>query len=269
MFRRSISAVSSLLFFFSVAALPAPTIKYDDVNGRVETILNLDIDGTLFNVSFDRAFGGDYFDGNDAGAEAAVDSINTVLNDMRGTIAVDNGHPDLFGVYRVYSDITNRFGWAGCDSSYLTACSPGWEKWHMFDEDSRLADPAPTIFFAVATPVAIDVRPGVESNQVFPNKSGKLPVAVLSSADFDATQVNPASLEFGSAEATIVDSVIIDDVDGEYGDDSVAKFNVAEAGIFCDDTEVTMSGETYAGDPFASTDNIDASDCVEGGCHPY
>ena len=89
------------------------------------------------------------------------------------------------------------------------------------------------------------------------------------SAEFDATQVDPATMTFGLGEATPLEPLVISNVDGAFGPDATTKFQVAESGIFCDDTEVTLTGETYSGEPFAGTGEIDASDCQTGGCHPY
>jgi hypothetical protein len=124
--------------------------------------------------------------------------------------------------------------------------------------------------FALDVPfVDIDVLPGDEANKVYPNKAGKLPVAVLSSAEFDATQVDPATLKFGAGEATIDGAVSVINLDGQLGDDITAKFAVQESAIFCNDTEVTLTGTTYAGDHFAGIDAIDAAECETGGCHAY
>jgi hypothetical protein len=98
---------------------------------------------------------------------------------------------------------------------------------------------------------------------------GKLPVAVLSSAEFDSTQIDPAKLKFGPAEASIAEAVSIEDVDGVNGKDTLAYFNVEESGILSNDTDVVLSGETYAGDPIAGFDTIDATECESGGCHAY
>ena len=54
-----------------------------------------------------------------------------------------------------------------------------------------------------------------------------------------------------------------------HGDDTVARFQVAESGIQCNDTEVGLTGETYAGELFTGSDTIDATQCEEGGCHAY
>lgn len=117
--------------------------------------------------------------------------------------------------------------------------------------------------------VGIDVLPGDTANAVYPNQSGKLPVAVLGSAEFDATQVNPASLKFGVGQAAPVSAPVIANVDGQFGPDTTVKFAVEDSGIACDDTEVSLSGETYSGDAFIGQDAIDASACETGGCHAY
>ena len=117
--------------------------------------------------------------------------------------------------------------------------------------------------------VGVDVLPGDPANQVFPNKTGELPVAVLSSGEFDASQVDPATLKFGAGQAMPAGSPVISDVDGQFGVDTTVRFPVADSGILCNDTEVSMSGETYSGEQFIGSDAIDATACQTGGCHPY
>jgi probable HAF family extracellular repeat protein len=119
------------------------------------------------------------------------------------------------------------------------------------------------------TQVEVDVLPRDSANVVYPNRIGKLPVAVLSSASFDATQVDPATLRFGSARAAKTGPAVISNVDGLHGNDTTVKFKIEETGIFCDDTEVMLSGETYAGEELGGIGAIDASNCEAGSCHVY
>ncbi len=56
---------------------------------------------------------------------------------------------------------------------------------------------------------------------------------------------------------------------GLHGSDLTVHFNVQDTGIFCNDTEVSLTGETGPGEVFISTDTIDATQCVTGGCHTY
>jgi hypothetical protein len=119
------------------------------------------------------------------------------------------------------------------------------------------------------TVTAMDVLPGDSANVVYPNQGGKLPVAVLSSATFDAAQVDPATLRFGAGQATPTDAPVINNVDGQHGSDTTVSFQMAESGIVCNDTDVSLSGETYSGEHFIAEDMIDATQCDEGGCHAY
>jgi hypothetical protein len=259
-----------LLVYFEVAT--DPVIDVDSVNGLAETIWNLDIGGTLYNVSLDQSFGSLVFEGDDPGAGLAVNAINAALN-AEAHLLIDNDTPPDLPFFFVYSEAATLTGYAGCRTGYIPACSTlpsGWVNMPMQDSGTQLGNGiAATAFFSLAVPVVIDVRPGNETNKVFPNKSGKLPVAILSSAEFNAVQVDPATLQFGSAGASVTEAPRIVNVDAEFGDDMVVRFNVQASGIFCDDTEVTLSGSTYAGDPFLSTDAIDASECISGGCHAY
>jgi hypothetical protein len=118
-------------------------------------------------------------------------------------------------------------------------------------------------------PVNVDVLPGDAANIIYPNQAGNLPVAVLSSADFDATRVNPSSLRLGPGQAMTNGNVQITDVDGQFGNDTVVEFPVEDSGILCNDIEVTLNGELWSGRPVSGVDVIDASQCEEGGCHAY
>jgi hypothetical protein len=208
-------------------------------------------DGSTFNlVSIDLGgFGNaaDEFDFTLTGYTATGGTLTESL-----TISVPEGMQTLVldTIWQNLSSVTvlvNNVGNAGFSGSAY---------------DNIVLAPGPTT-------VVIDVLPDDSTNVVYPNQTGKLPVAVLSSADFDAVQVDPATLKFGMGEATQTDAVVIADVDGQFGDDTIAKFKVQESGIFCADTEVTLTGETYAGEQFTGTGSIDASECKTGGCHAY
>jgi hypothetical protein len=116
--------------------------------------------------------------------------------------------------------------------------------------------------------VEIDVLPGDEANVVYPNKGGRLPIAILSSAEFDATQVYVPGLKINLQE-NVAELVGVENVDGLHGPDMVTKFAVQSSAIFCDDTEVSITGYTNNGDYISGVGVIDATQCETGGCHPY
>jgi hypothetical protein len=116
--------------------------------------------------------------------------------------------------------------------------------------------------------VGIDVLPGDEANVVYPNKSGKLPIAILSSAEFDATQIYVPILKINSMPTA--ELVGAQNVDGVHGSDLVVTFPVQQSGILCNDTEVTITGYSQSStDQISGVGSIDASECEDGGCHAY
>jgi len=122
---------------------------------------------------------------------------------------------------------------------------------------------------------AIDVSPFSTTNEIFPASYNLIAVAVLGSntatgdaIDFDATQVDPATLKLGVGEAQNVAIPWVDNFDSDTNIDVAFGFRTQDTGILCGDTEVTLVGETYGGVPFTGTDTIATSDCVVGSCHP-
>jgi lysophospholipase L1-like esterase len=123
--------------------------------------------------------------------------------------------------------------------------------------------------------LTIDVDPWNNANKVFPVSDLLISVAIMGSntasgdaVDFDATQINPASLKLGLGEAQNVAIPWVVNIDSDSNTDMIFGFWTQDTGIFCDDEEVTIVGETYAGESFTGTDTIDASDCITVNCHP-
>ena len=123
--------------------------------------------------------------------------------------------------------------------------------------------------------VAIDIDPWSEANEVRPAAANLVPVAVLGmsvaagdAADFDASQVDPATVKIGLGQAPNIAYPWVTDIDGDTNSDVVVGFSAQEAGIVCGDTEVSIEGETLSGAKFIGTDSIVTTDCSDTGCHP-
>ena len=119
-----------------------------------------------------------------------------------------------------------------------------------------------------ARTVTIDVNPWSAANQIDPALASSIPVAVLSvDGEFDATQVDPATVRLGPLNATST-SAFVSNMGGDSAPDISFAFNSTDTGIVCDDTSVELTGETYSGEPVSGTDSIETINCESTSCHP-
>lgn len=111
------------------------------------------------------------------------------------------------------------------------------------------------VFFKeiVAVLVDIDIKPGSYPNSINLGSRGVVPVAVLSSGDFDATDVEAESVVFAGASPV---RWTVEDVDGDGDDDLLLKFGTQDLDLDEDSTEATLTGETADGVPIEGTDTV-------------
>jgi hypothetical protein len=110
--------------------------------------------------------------------------------------------------------------------------------------------------------VAIDIKPGSDPNSINPSSKGVIPVAILGTDSFDATQVKALSVEFGPDGAKETHGQgHVEDVDGNDVPDMVLHFKTQETGIACGEDEATLTGETFDGQSFTGTDSIKTVGC--------
>ena len=115
---------------------------------------------------------------------------------------------------------------------------------------------------ALSVPIQIDIKPGSDINSVNTGSMGVIAVAVLTSDDFDALQVDPETARFGPAEAAKAHSQAhVEDVDYDGDMDLVFHFRTQETGIQCGDIEATLTGETWDGIPVSGTDSVNTVSC--------
>lgn len=108
--------------------------------------------------------------------------------------------------------------------------------------------------------VSIDIKPGSYPNSINPHSKGKIPVAILSSTDFDApTEVDTESLTFGpigDEESLAFCNHSPADVNNDGYDDVVCHFDVQMTGFECGDEEGFLIGETVDGIPIEGSDSV-------------
>ena len=112
------------------------------------------------------------------------------------------------------------------------------------------------------TSVAIDVIPGSDTNPIDPESEAVIPVAILTAAEFDATAVDPLSVNFGPRGAEEDDDQVqVEDVDEDGDLDLLLHFQTPDTGIQCGDTHVSLTGKTFGGRAFEGSDSITTVGC--------
>ncbi len=108
----------------------------------------------------------------------------------------------------------------------------------------------------------VDIKPGDATNAVNLVGNGKLPVAILSTAVFNASQLDVATIRFGrtGSEALAV-KWSMEDVNGDRKKDLLLHFNVQDTELLCDDTAAVLTARTTSRNPASGRDSIKVIDC--------
>jgi hypothetical protein len=105
--------------------------------------------------------------------------------------------------------------------------------------------------------VDIDIKPGSDTNPINLKSEGVIPVAILTTDDFDATTVDPMSVAFGPAGASEAHNKgHLEDADSDGDVDLMLHFRTQGTGIQAGDTEACLIGETLSGIPIEGCDSI-------------
>jgi hypothetical protein len=103
--------------------------------------------------------------------------------------------------------------------------------------------------------VRIDVKPDSSDNPVNPGSNGVVPVALLGSATFDVTGVDPTSLALGVNGAP-AQGVELADANGDGWTDLVAHYSMPATGTAYGDTSICLTGAMTDGVPLSGCDAI-------------
>ncbi len=113
-----------------------------------------------------------------------------------------------------------------------------------------------------AIEVTIDIKPGDEPTVMDPRSEGMIPVAILSSPDFDATSVDPGSVRFGANgdDAAPVRSMT-EDIDQDGDTDLMFLFRAPQTNIACGDTSASLTGKTRSVQAIAGSESFTTEGC--------
>jgi hypothetical protein len=105
--------------------------------------------------------------------------------------------------------------------------------------------------------VLIDIKPGDTPTTIEPGRQGMIPVAILTTKEFDAADVDPTTVTMGAAgtEATVFRSML-DDVDRDGDKDRMLLFRVQEMRLKCEDSVVRLKGKTNDGRAIEGSETV-------------
>ena len=101
--------------------------------------------------------------------------------------------------------------------------------------------------------VGIDIKPGGGPNGINLKSKGKIPVAILTTDDFNAYDVDPVSCEFAGTYPVRWN---MKDVDNDGVHDILLYFMTQELELTKESIEATLEGETYDGIQIIGTDSV-------------
>ena len=101
--------------------------------------------------------------------------------------------------------------------------------------------------------VTIDIKPGSDPNSINLKSKGVVPVAVLTTDDFDAGEIDPATVVFAGAEPERWTTCDVDD-DGDL--DMLFHFKTQELDLTEDSEDATLTGKTTDDHEITGTDSV-------------
>lgn len=101
--------------------------------------------------------------------------------------------------------------------------------------------------------IEIDIKPGSDVNPIHLGSKGRVPVAIFSDADFDASTIDPATIRFAHAPPI---KYCLEDVDSDGDVDLKVHFMTANLEIDPADSEAMLMGQTYNGMLIVGMDTV-------------
>jgi hypothetical protein len=116
-----------------------------------------------------------------------------------------------------------------------------------------------SLIFKFGVRAGVDIKPGEDSNQINLRSRGKTPVAILSTAAFDASEINPLTVTVAGAPVSLKPNGTpmssLEDINGDGLLDLVVHVstNALQPNF---DNECVLEGTTFAGQYFFGTDTV-------------
>jgi hypothetical protein len=229
--------------------------------------IDLGVGGTTFNDAGDVDAGANELQNFPVLASVTTNGASTTvsgaLNSMaNATFAIDFYANDLidpsgYGEGQIFLGTTNVTTDAAGNADFTAVVAAGAAAGQQVTatataaagNTSEFSQSAEVVLTTIS--VAIDIKPGDGPNTINPRANGTIPVAILSTAEFDAaTAVDRSSLTFGRIgdEPSLVScDQATEDVNGDAWPDLVCHFDTQQTGFIIGDTEGILQGSTLGG----------------------
>ena len=150
-------------------------------------------------------------------------------------------------------------------SEHFTGSGLAWLHLRRTEREGVPAYSFYQITYQIAAGVDIDVKPGDDLNYINPKSQGKTPIAILSTASFDAGSVDPTTISVAGASVSLrrngTTASSLEDVNGDGLLDLVVHVNTPDLQL-TDPNQVLLECYTNSGEYLWGTDEITLS---EGG----
>lgn len=157
---------------------------------------------------------------------------------------------------------TGAFEWTiPLEDSYGSTCG---RRYFFYVQEVGVAQWAygPVFTVECEQAVEIDIHPDSGENSINPRSRGVMPVALLTTSDFDAADVDLSSILFGrSGTEAAPDHLAFEDVDNDGDLDLSLKFRTQATGVTCGDSSLTLTGATLGGRAIQGVDAIRTVGC--------
>jgi len=150
-------------------------------------------------------------------------------------------------------------------SGDITPLYPGYYNLRLEEKEKLLlSNIVEWLATCIKVSVIVDIKPGSDTNSINLKSKGKIPVAILSTKDFDApNQIDLESLTFGRTcdEQSLAFCHGSEDVNGDGLKDLVCHFYTRQTGFQCGNTEGILKGKTTDGTSIEGRDSVRIVPC--------
>ncbi len=116
------------------------------------------------------------------------------------------------------------------------------------------------LHYVLVLQVSIDIKPGGFPNSIFLGSNGTVPVAILSSATFDATTVDPTTVTLAGASVALrgkgTPNASVQDVNVDGLPDLVVHVSTEALQLTEGDTQALLEATTYSGQRIEGSDSV-------------